>query len=98
MSTPPLEEQQQTAIFSQYTSASSAQALSQNINGTLPPTRNQLHYNQKVQEGSMGKMSQAHKLTQYLQQEVLLKQKRYVALFHEVTETTLLAITKYDLK
>ena len=88
MSTRPLEEQQQTAIFSQLTSASSAQAPSQRINGTMPPTRNQLHYNQRVQESSMGKMSQAQELIQYLQHQVMLQQKRYVALFHKVTETT----------
>ena len=98
MNTRPLQEREQASLFSQLTHAGSAQALSQSITGTMAPTRNQLYYNQRVQEGNLGKISQAQELIQYLQQQVVLQQKRYVALFHEVTDTTLLAITKYDLR
>ena len=46
----------------------------------------------------MGKLSQAQELLRFLQKEVMLKQKHYVAVSHEVTETSLLAVTKYDLE
>ena len=48
----------------------------------------------------MGKLSQqAQELLNFLQNEVSLKWKHYVTLFYEVlTETSLLAVTKYDFK
>ena len=98
MSTHTEEERRQAALFSQLTPSSSAQALTGSLTGTLPPTRHQLYHNQYTQEGSQQKLSQAQELILYLKQEVSNRKKRYVALFHEVSETSLLAISKYDLK
>ena len=98
METRSQEERNQVAIFSSLTHAGSAQALSQSLFGTLPPSKNQLYYNQQLHDGTLGKLSQAQELIQYLNHEVDKGQKKYIALFHEVTKTSLLAISKYELR
>ena len=98
MNTRTLEERQNTALLSTVTHVGTVQAISHSLTGALPPSKGQIYYNQRIQEGTMGKLSQAQELLNFLQNEVTLKRKRYVALFHEVTETSLLAVTKYDLK
>ena len=76
------------------------QAMLQNISGSLPPTRNQLYYNQQLHEGSMGRLSQDQELIRYLKRgESGIWSERNVALYHdEVTELSLHAISKYDLR
>jgi hypothetical protein len=94
-----VEQRQREAILSQYTHSGSVQAITQAMDGDLPLTRGQLHYNSQTSSGNRkNPNSGAEDLIQFLKQEVALKKKRYIALFHEVTNTSLLAISKYELR
>jgi hypothetical protein len=92
------EERNQAALFSQHVGSGSVQSLTASITGSFPPSRNQLHYNQLVIEGRTTKQSQGMELIEFFRNQVKNKEMRFVALYHEVTETSLLTVTKYDLK
>ena len=98
MATMSQEQQEQAAFFSQVTGSSVSQKLTENMTGRMPPSRQQLHYNRKKVEsgGNIVPKTQAQALIDHLKDKVKEKKMRYVALYHEVTETTLLATTKYE--
>ena len=67
------------------------------MTGRKAPSRQQLHYNKQQVEaaGRTGKVTQAQALIDHLKDKVKEKKMRYISLYHEITETTLLATTKY---
>ena len=94
------EQKHAAARFSQVAPSASAKLLTADVTGGLPPTRDQLAYNRKMIEstGLAKNLSQAEQLLEYLRDEVSKRRKRFVALFHEITHTSLLAISQYALR
>lgn len=96
MSTYSMQEREYAARLSQVTHSGSAQILTQDVTGTIPPTRQQLFHNKQNIEGT-GIHSPAEDLVDHLKKMVVKKHIRYVALYHDVTETSLLAVDKKEL-
>ena len=95
------DQKASAARFSQVTPSSAAKILTADLTGGLPPTTHQLAYNRTAslsQEGIEKKTSQAEQLLDYMRTEVAAKRKRFVALFHEITHSSLLAIDVYSLR
>ncbi|CAB9501075.1 hypothetical protein SEMRO_99_G050830.1 [Seminavis robusta] len=92
-------EREQFAMFSQMVPGGGAQALATKISGSHGISQGQLRHNQKKFEGKAGKkQTQAQEAIDYLRSQCELGQMSYMALLHEVTETSLLAVSKYDIK
>jgi hypothetical protein len=93
-------EKYEAAQFSQIAPAAAAQRLTARITGGIAPTQCQLDYNRRREEagGTPHNVTQGQALIDHLQKQVKAKHMRYMALYHEVTESSLLSITKYDLR
>ena len=91
------QENRELAAFTDRVSPSGAtQKVIAYATGRAPFSRQQLAHNRNRIEngGDLSDKTDSQKLIHFLQQKVLAKQMRYVALYHEVTATTLLAIDK----
>ncbi|CAB9524288.1 hypothetical protein SEMRO_1517_G279190.1 [Seminavis robusta] len=86
------EELNLAQTYSQICPAGAAMALTSKATGTLAPSKDQLRYNKSPTSNKPVSQSQA--LIEYLREQVSLKKMRFVALYHEVTETSLLIISK----
>ncbi|CAB9515806.1 hypothetical protein SEMRO_740_G195490.1 [Seminavis robusta] len=86
------EELNLAQTYSQICPAGAAMALTSKATGTLAPSKDQLRYNKSPTSNKHVSQSQA--LIEYLREQVSLKKMRFVALYHEVTETSLLTISK----
>ena len=96
------EQRSALVNYSKVAPASATQLLSSQLTGGLLPTKQQIDYAKKCAEVPPGQplkpQSQGQQLIDFLKDQVKQKKMRYVALFHEVTDTSLLAIHKYDLR
>ena len=93
------QDERELAAYTDRVSPSGAtQKVISKVTGRATFSRQQIAHNRNTIEGG-GKAKQttdAQALIDFLKKKVDTKEMRYVALFHEVTETTLLAIDKYQ--
>ena len=92
------QEQRELAAYAGRVSPSgSAQKIIARVTGRAPFSRQQLIHNQNKIEGggTTKKVTDSQALVNFLKDKVNKKEARYVALYHQVTETTLLAIDKH---
>ncbi len=98
MSTLTQEQRDLAATVDRISPSGVTQKVMSEVTGRGTFSRQQLAYNTKKAEGktSTEPKSDGEYLIAYLKAMVEAKKLRYVALFHEVTSTTLLAVDKYQ--
>jgi MULE transposase domain len=103
------QHQQDYAMYQRFAHGGSVQNIMNQKTGGLCLSQSQARYNRQKHELAQGldasdglsnfsDLSPAQKLMAYLKQQKEAGKLRYIALFHEITETSLLTITKAQQK
>ena len=91
------QEERDLAAYTDRVSPSGAtQKIIAKVTGRATFSRQQIAHNRNRVEGVNNDTTDAQSLIDFLKCKVKTKEMRYVALYHQVTETTLLAIDKYQ--